>query len=149
MGAMFYAEPVATYDLDIFVALPTSSGGLITRVPLYDVLRQRGYEPKDEYVMIEGVPVQFLPAYNALLEEALVQASDVVVEGVHTRVLRIEHLVAVAMQTGRPKDRVRIQLLKQESNVDADVLADICERHRVTPPAGLSEEDDQWTPSKS
>ena len=95
MGAMFYVEPVATYDLDIFVVLPASHGGLITRTPLYDALHRRGYEPKAECVMIEGVPVQFLPAYNALAEEALLQARNVDVEGVPTRVLRIEHAFGV------------------------------------------------------
>jgi hypothetical protein len=147
MGAIFYVEPVATYDLDIFVVLPTTSGGLITLEPLYDALRQRGYEPKDEHVMIEGVPVQFLPAYNALMEEALKQARDMEVEGEPTRVLRIEHLISVAIQLGRPKDHARIQLLTEEGNVDADVLADICQRHGLRPPAAPSA-GEQWKPPK-
>ncbi len=41
MGAMFYAEPVTTYDLDVFV----------------------GCLPGREFVMVEGVPVQFLPRH--------------------------------------------------------------------------------------
>jgi hypothetical protein len=43
---------------------------------LYEALRARGYAEEGECVMIEGVPVQFLPAYNALLEEALAQARE-------------------------------------------------------------------------
>ena len=147
MGAMFYVEPVATYDLDIFVVLPTTSVGLVTLTPLYDALRQRGYEPQAEHVVIEGVPVQFLPAYNDLIEEALDQARDVEVDGVPTRVLRIEHLICVAVQTNRPKDRERVRLLTQEAEVAPDLLADICARHGLPLPA-LRKDDDPWIPPK-
>ena len=34
--------------------------------PLYEALRARGYAADRECVLIEGVPVPFLPAYNAL-----------------------------------------------------------------------------------
>ena len=30
MGATFYTEPVLTFDLDIFVVLPRTPGGLLT-----------------------------------------------------------------------------------------------------------------------
>ena len=71
MAATFYAEPILTLDLDIFVVLPETAGGLLTLTPLYNDLRRRGYPEEGECVLIEGIPVQFLPAYNALLEEAL------------------------------------------------------------------------------
>lgn len=134
MGAMFYVEPVATYDLDVFVILPESRSGLLTLTPIYDALRQYGYEPKDEYVIIGGIPVQFLPAYNALLEEALEYARTVEVDGVPTRVLRIEHLICVSVQTGRTKDRERVRLLMEEGHVDGDLLAEICTRHYLALP---------------
>ena len=37
------------------------------------ILKEEG-----DCVLIEGVPVQFLPAYNALLEEALKEAQQIV-----------------------------------------------------------------------
>ena len=101
VGATFYAEPVVTFDLDIFVMLPQTTGGLVTVSPLYESLRRRGCMPEDDCVLIEGVPVQFLPAYNALLEEALAEARDTLYGQTTTRVLRAEHLVAIALQTGR------------------------------------------------
>ena len=67
MGAMFYAEPVSTFDLDIFVMLPRLESGLITLSGLYTCLSGMGYMPEGECVLIEGIPVQFLPAYNALV----------------------------------------------------------------------------------
>ena len=134
MGALFYVEPVVTYDLDVFVVLPVSRGGLLTVTPIYDALRQRGYEPKDEQVIIEGIPVQFLPAYNPLLEEALEYAHTMQVEEVSTRVLQIEHLICISVHTGRVKDRERIRLLMEEGHPNRTFLAEICTRHHLTLP---------------
>jgi hypothetical protein len=87
MGAIFYTEPFLTFDLDVFAILPRTAGGLLTLAPIYDALRARGYEEKEnECVVIEGIPVQFLPAYNSLVEEALDQAPDTRYEDVPTRV---------------------------------------------------------------
>src|SRR5205823_1876681 len=94
MAATFYTEPFLTFDLDVFVVLPRTPGGLLTLAPLYDALRTRGYSEEAECVMIEGVPVQFLPAYNTLVEEALNEAQEIMYEDVPARVLRSEHLLA-------------------------------------------------------
>ena len=131
MAAMFYTEPLLTFDLDVFVVLPETRSGLLTLDPLYEALRARGYREEDECVDIEGVPVQFLPAYNALLEEALVEAHETLYETTPTRVLRAEHLIAVALQTGRDKDRERLRLLHDQTSLDADYLQDVLVRHRL------------------
>lgn len=73
MAATFYAEPTLTFDLDVFVFLQPDESGLISVAPIYEALRARGYDEQQECVLIESVPVQFLPAYNALVEEALEQ----------------------------------------------------------------------------
>src|SRR5215472_3945616 len=108
MGAIFYTEPFLTFDLDVFVrngapnenalrfnnAKPAvtrngceATAGLSNR-RYKDALRVRGYiEEKNECVLIEGVPVQFLPVYNSLIEEALDQAQDTTYENVPTRIL--------------------------------------------------------------
>lgn len=78
------------------ILLKTQSG-LLTLSPIYDALRTRGYHEEGDCVSIEGIPVQFLPAYNALLEEALAEACDVLYESTPTRVLRAEHLLAIAL----------------------------------------------------
>jgi len=129
MGATFYVEPVLTFDLDVFVALPQTSGGLLTRAPLYEALRARGYREEKECVNIEGVPVQFLPAYNALLEEALAEARETRYEATPTRVLRAAHLLAIALQTGRDKDRERVRLLREQASLDQKYLAAVLARH--------------------
>lgn len=53
--------------------------------------------------------------------------------------LRIEHLICIAAQTNRPKDWERIRLLTEEGEVDATLLAEICDRHGVALPASLGE----------
>jgi hypothetical protein len=140
MGAIFYTEPFLTFDLDVFVILPQTAGGLVSLSPIYDALRARGYrEEVNECVIVEGVPVQFLPAYNSLIEEALDQAQETTYENMPTRVLRSEYLLAVALQTGRNKDRERVRILREQANLDMNLLADILKRHQ------LEEKWKQWT----
>jgi hypothetical protein len=141
MGATFYAEPVLTFDLDVFVVLPQTRGGLLTLEPLYEALRARGFREQDECVNIEGVPVQFLPAYNVLLEEALAEARETLYEATPTRVLRPEHLLAIALQTGRDKDRERVRLLRDQARLDQPYLKNVLTRHK------LEDRWSQWTSS--
>ena len=130
MAATFYVEPLLTFDLDVFVVLPQTPGGLLTLAPLYDALRARGYsEQENECIRIEGVPVQFLPAYNALLEEALKEAQEIMYEDVPARVLRSEHLLAICLQAGRSKDRERVRILREQAKLDQNFLADVLRRH--------------------
>lgn len=129
MAAVFYAEPVSTFDLDIFVAFSPLKGSLISLSPLYEALSRKGYRFSGECVVIEGVPVQFWPAYNDLVEEALEQAVEQAYASVPTNVMRAEHLIAIALQTGRPKDRARVELLRSEAKLDLALLDDILRRH--------------------
>ncbi|PZR70615.1 MAG: hypothetical protein DLM73_17440 [Chthoniobacterales bacterium] len=139
MGATFYLEPLLTFDLDVFVLLQPTAGGLLSLAPIFDALSNRGYAEEGECVSIEGVPVQFLPAYNSLLEEALNQAQETLYEGSVTRVLRSEHLVAVCLRTGRDKDRERARLFREQGKLDLPYLASILARHH------LEEQWKQWT----
>jgi len=140
MGATFYVEPVLTFDLDIFMILPQTVSGLLTLEPLYAALRARGYDEESECVIVEGVPVQFLPAHNDLLVEALNDAREVLYEQTPTRVLRAEHLVAIALQTGRDKDRERVRLLRDEAELDEAYLQNVLNRH------GLEGKWQPWKP---
>ena len=130
VGAIFYVEPFATFDLDVFVVLPTE-GLLTTMEPLYSALRQRGYEPEQECVTIEGVPVQFLPAFNPLIEEGLAGARTIALSVTPTRVLRAEHLLAIMVQTGRAKDRQRVALFLEQAEIDVAELEAILSRHNL------------------
>src|SRR5712691_7872925 len=94
VGATFYLEPVATLDVDIFVAFKPEPGRLIvTPKPIYDYLISRGCKAEGEYLIIEGWPVQFLAPTGPLLEEAIADARETDVEGERAFVLSAEHLV--------------------------------------------------------
>ncbi len=137
VAATFYLEPVATLDLDIFVALQPEPGQLIlTPKKIYDFLTARGWQPEGEYLVIEGWPVQFLPPTGPLLDEALADARETDVDGERTFVLSAEHLVAIALETGRAKDRQRILQFVEAGGLNRDKLGEILKRH------GLSE---RWT----
>jgi hypothetical protein len=129
VGATFYLEPAATVDLDIFVALPPASGLLISLTPIYEYLKARGAVARDEYIVIGDWPVQFLAAGSELEVEALRDKVAADVEGVTTFVMSAEHLVAIALQTGRPKDHNRILQFLDQDAVDREKLRSILERH--------------------
>ena len=131
VGAIFYMEPVLTYDLDIFVELPTAGSGLLSLSQVYDYLRAQGYAEERECFNIKGVPVQFLPAFNPLIKEAVAEARDTTFEQTPTRVLRAEHLVAIMLQTGRSKDRERLASFVAEVPLNEAYLAGVLERHSL------------------
>jgi hypothetical protein len=132
VGAIFYMEPFLTFDLDVFVLLPQTAGGLLTLEPIYEALKQRGCQSEGECVIVAGMPVQFLPAYNALIEEALAEAREESYAQTKTRVLRPEHLAAIMVQTGREKDRQRFATFMEEAPLDTTYLQDVVARHQLT-----------------
>ena len=134
VGATFYLEPSATVDVDIFVVLPTTPGGsLLSLTPIYDYLKVRGGRPEGECIVVGDWPVQFLPASDALEKEALGDAAPTEVEGVRTWVMTAEHLVALALRTGRAKDHARIVQFLEQGAVDPDKLNLILMRHGLVP----------------
>ncbi len=130
VGATFYLEPAATLDVDIFVALPSTGGGLLVNLaPIYGYLKAHGGKVDGEYVVIGGWPVQFLPPSDALDQEALAEAVLTKVEGVETCVMTAEHLVAIALRTGRTKDYNRILQFVEQDAVDRGKLQNILQRN--------------------
>jgi hypothetical protein len=126
---LFHAEPVTTYHLDLFIFLPASSGVIISMAPLYGRLGQLGFHSSAEHVWIAGVPVQFLPAYNALVEEAVRCAVTFDYDGVPVRVVSAEHLAAIAVQTGGLHRIARVGLLQRAPGFEMNRLVDILARH--------------------
>jgi hypothetical protein len=131
IAAIFYVEPFTTYDLDIFCAFNAPGSGLITLTPIYEYLRQRGYYPEKETINVEGWPVQFLPIFNPLIEEAVNEANEVEVGQTLVRVMRPEHLVAIMLDTGRAKDYARITRFLEAGAVDMDNLLVVISHHNL------------------
>jgi hypothetical protein len=88
VAAIFYIEPINTNDLDVFFHVKDESAGLDLLAPLYEYLSDLGYRGKGEAIDIEGWPVQFLPVFNPLLEEAVEQAKEVRFQRTTTRVMQ-------------------------------------------------------------
>ncbi len=131
MGATFYLEPISTMDLDVFV-LFTDEIDLAPLQPIYRALAEMGFHPDEherECVNIGGTPVQFLPVYNALLVEAMENAKSIAYDNVPTKVLSQEHLAAICVQTGRIKDKLRIQMFLESETFDKERFKDILVRY--------------------
>jgi len=126
---LFHAEPVLTYDMDVFCFLPEGNAKLITLEPIYSYLKAKGYREDKEHIIIEGLPVQFIPAYNDLIVEAVTEARETRFKKTPTKVVRPEYLVAILLQTDRPKDRARLPQLLEQADIDARSLATILKRH--------------------
>ena len=140
VAALNYIEPTMTYDLDVLIPLDDSTmrgdSGLATLAPIFSYLREAGYtEFRQEGLLVEGWPVQFIPVAHALDAERLNDALTIAVESessgtpITIRVLRPEHLVATALRIDRPKDRIRITQFLEEGSVNLDILRRVLDRH--------------------
>ena len=133
VGATFYVEPFATQDIDILIKMPRSERGLISEVPGLSYLRDRGFsEISGEGVVIENWPVQFIPVSDPLTEEAYLNAEPSKLDDVTVPVVLAEHLVAIMLQVGRPKDLARIHMFLSQGAVDQEALSEIIKRHGLT-----------------
>lgn len=132
VGATFYLEPVATLDVDVFIAFRPEAGHLLISPPrIFEYLQSRGSVLQGEYIVVAGWPVQFLPVGSPLLDEGLQQAVEKDVEGVPARIFRAEHLAAIALQTGRGKDKARLLQFIEAGALDPVHFQAILARHSL------------------
>jgi hypothetical protein len=133
VGATFYLEPVSTLDVDIFIELHAARGSLLVSLdPIFSYLRDRGFKMEGEHIVISGWPVQFVPATSPLTAEALHQTIEVDVEGSVVSVFTAEHLAAIALQTGRAKDKARLLQFIEARAVDSSYFEAIVAKHGLT-----------------
>lgn len=133
IGATFYLEPVSTVDLDIFIALEPQPGQfLISLQPVYDYLKNKNAVPEGEYILISGWPVQVLVPNSPLVEEALQEAVESDVEGEPAWVFRPEHLAAIALQTGRGKDKSRLLEFIEQDAIDTERFLSLVQKHHLS-----------------
>jgi len=131
IGAMFYVEPFSTQDIDVLVMTPEDR--LVIELPGLDYLKARGYtEFRNEGIVIEDWPVQFLPATTQLEREAYLNAEISNLDEVPVRVALPEHLVAIMLSVGRPKDLARVEMFLSQDAVKIDALEDLIQRYGLT-----------------
>lgn len=128
---VYYFEPVQTQDVDVFVILPNQSN-LIDLSEIYEFLKANGGYVQGEYVLIQGVPLQFLVPYNPLVEEAVTKAKEVLFMDQKLRIPPLEYLMAIMIQTGRPKDIARLEELKNfEKLYERSLLNEILTKYNL------------------
>jgi len=125
IATIFYAEPFLTYDLDVFITLPETDSDLVVLTPIYDYLRSQGYKTEKEHILIGDMPMQFFVPGDGLEEAAVRDAVEVEYEGVRTRVMRAEYLIAIFLRAHRAKDISKILMLLEQTKVDMDHLSEI------------------------
>ena len=105
---------------------------MISLEPLYTRLAGLGFsEFEEEGLLIHDFPVQFLSASPGLETEAVREALALEWENHRVRVIRAEHLAAIALSTGRPKDRARLVYLAELPSFERPRFQIILDRHNL------------------
>ena len=126
-------SPRGRTDLDVFVLVRDSERhDLAPLAAIYEWARREQHVADAEHIIINGVPVQFLPAYTDLVEESIRHARGLEYEGVPVRVVGPEHLVALAIQAGGARRRERAHLMLESGAVDPAALRDVLTRHGLS-----------------
>jgi len=129
IATLFYVEPILTYDLDIFFIPKTEEKELNPLSSIYNYLKRKGCSIDKEHIIIEGIPVQFIPVYNELIKEAVENAVDHRYKKADTKILKAEYLIAIMLQTFRAKDKEKIIKILDEAKIEEKSLKDILKRH--------------------
>jgi hypothetical protein len=99
--------------------------------PIYEACASLGYPAECEAIQIEGWLVRFLAASDPLLAEAVREAVTRESEGLATRVMTAEYLMAIALRTGRAKDHARLLMFVEAGAFDMGRLRGILGRHSL------------------
>lgn len=128
MAQFYYIEPSVTYDLDLIVKIENEEKTLDPLVSLYEWAKENGCQSEGEHIIIAGIPVQFLLAYNNLVTEALENSLQISLFEEKTSILSAEYLMAIMLQTGRATDRERLIRFLNEADYDEKVFNEILTR---------------------
>ena len=134
MAIVFWTEPVPTFDLDVLVFLPEDSKPLVSLERIYSWTSAHGYASAREHVILSGVPTQFLASPGALGDEAVESAATLEYEGVTTRVVLPEYLVALYLQPDArtAKRRERAAMLLEWPGLNKQRLDAILNEHGLS-----------------
>lgn len=105
----------ASYDLDIFAIIVSEDSFRILQ-PVYRYFREKGNKIKGEHIYIGDKPIQIFPNVSPLHNNAVEEADKVEVGGIPTKVIGVEHLIALSLISFRPTDKWRIVQLLAEAD---------------------------------
>jgi len=134
IAAVYYLEPYETDDIDVFVpavAVAVGEAGLISLEPIYGYLKNLGYLPVKEGVLIEDWLVQFIPTFESVQEEAISKSLKVPFGRTETKIFPPEYLAAELLRSGRRKDHARVIALIEAKKLEMKSFRDIVKRHNL------------------
>lgn len=133
VGASFYLQPMSTLDVDVFVSLAPAQGQIVVSMSrIFEYWSKKDATIEGGHIVIAGWPVQFLSLGSPLGEEAMAEAVERDVGGTRIRVFTAEHLAAIALDTGRTKDQLRLLQFIEAELLKRDKFKVIITRHGLT-----------------
>jgi len=133
IAALRWVEPFFTRDLDVFI-IPEKEVGekeLIILSPIYEHLKNEGYTWEGQWIIIEGIPVDIFPV-DLLEKEAVEDAKETEYEGVKTKIIAPEYLIALFLRANRDKDMRKTQMLLEQAEIDMEKLNKVLNEHGLT-----------------
>lgn len=130
VGTMYYTEPITTYDMDIFITIKDEGQGIILLTPVFEYLKDKGYKWSGEHIILDDYPVQFIVA-DDLEKDAVRNARDITYQGVKTKVMGPEHLIAILLRAGRAKDILKVGMILEQYSVDKKRLSAILTKYKL------------------
>jgi len=130
-AAILHAEPISTIDLDIFFFFTEKQiGPVLSLEKLYEFAKTKGFTFDHEFINIEGWLVQFVESSDSpLWYEAVESADRLTIGNLEANVIGREHLAAMWLFAGRPKDYQKITMFIDADILDHEKLNDILRRH--------------------
>ena len=134
IAVLKWVEPFFTRDLDIFITpvQAPKKKELIDFSVIYKHLKGKGYDKwVGQWIVIDGVPVEFIPADAGLAKESVENAVETEYEGIKTKVIRPEYLIALLLVAGRKKDIIKIEMLLGQANINMKNLKEILSKYNL------------------
>lgn len=131
IAATFYLEATETEDVDVFVVVDDRGNPLNPFGDVYEWFIERGALWQDEHLVVGGWPLHLLPSTGELVDDALREARTEQVDGQAVRVIGLEHLGAIALEVGRPKDRLRLAQMWESAPFDRKRFLSLVDRFNL------------------
>jgi predicted nucleotidyltransferase len=131
IATFYYTEAYTTYDLDIFIHWSGISDEKIVDIsPVFRYLEDAGGEWIGEFLRIGDIPLQVLVASD-FEEEAIKKALEVDYSGLRVKIISPEYLIAMFLQSGREKDKIKIEMLNESEKVDESKLKKVMDKWNI------------------
>lgn len=131
IATIYYTEAYLTDDVDIFIELPPQlhASRIISLAPVYNYIKSEGYSWKKQYIVIDKQLLEFIPVGTEIQKDALINAKGITYQGIKTRILTSEYIIAIALKVARPQDFQKIQMLLRQDKVNKNTLDVILKKY--------------------